>query len=192
MTETKLDSAIHVLKPRTVSVSKRVDLFLLEQGLASKVCHGRTDQVQTKLANCNSIECKSCGAVEYLSRVECRCGHYLRGQLEDEYLERQQQLRADYQQLADLTEKRLKPLRYSVAASIFLMLIPLCQMIFWQESFSVKSTIWFAPALLIGGLSSGFEKYFERPLATCASYFENYTFDTYIAERCTPERGSNA
>jgi hypothetical protein len=151
MTEAKLNSGIHVLKPWTISVSKRVDLFPLEQGLETKVGHSRPDQAQPKLKNCNSIRCKSCGEVEYLSRVECRCGQYLRGQLEDEYLERQQQIHTDYQELAELTENRLKPLRYAVAASIFFMIIPLLQVILLQENFSFKSKIWIVPALVIGG-----------------------------------------
>lgn len=183
MSDIDFPAGVQVLRPRKVSVSKEVDRFLDEEGFDQSRAPKLAEETRPKAENINSVHCKSCGEVEYLSRVDCRCGHYLRGQLEDEYLAWEQQLHADHKELSELIENRLKPLRFFLALSIIFMLIRLLQLTFWSDDFSLKPLIWIVIALLVGGLASLAEKYLSRPLSTSTWYVENYTFEFFLEDR---------
>ena len=188
MSDTDFPADVHVLRPRKVSVSKQVDRFLDEQGLDQSRAPKRAEETRPNAENMNSIHCRSCGEVEYLTRVDCRCGNYLRGQLEDEYLEWEQQLHADHNKLSEFIEIRIRPLRYFLALSTIFMLIPLLQLTFWSDSFSLEILVWFIPALLVGGIAILVEKYVGRPLTLSTQYIENYTFEFFLEDRSTRKK----
>jgi len=185
MSESELPSNVHVLKPRAMSLSDRLDRFLEEHALAPGEKPIRCDPTRPKTPGINAIRCASCGQAEYLTRDYCRCGHFLRGQLEDEYLVRAEQLYADHQELSALIEVRLKPLRYLSAFGTVLLLIPLLQLTFWSEEFSLKPLVWLVPALLIGGFVSIAEKFLSQPITASTRYVENYTFKAFLEDRST-------
>lgn len=183
MTDANFPTNVHILRPRKVSLAEKLDRFLDEHGLEPDETPKRYDLSRPKSVNVNALKCASCGELEYLNREYCRCDHYLRGQLEDEYLAKEQQLLAGHRELSELIAKKLEPLRYLLALSIVFMLIPLLQLTFWVDDFSLKPLIWFVPALLIGGFACLAENYFTRPLTTSTQYVENYTFEFFLKDR---------
>tara|TARA_Y100001001_G_C7992845_1_gene303550 strand:+ start:154 stop:735 length:582 start_codon:yes stop_codon:yes gene_type:complete len=185
MSDTVSAAAVHTLRPRKVSISEQVDHFLEEQGFHQANGTKLVGEKGTNSGNMNRIECRSCGQIEYLSRADCRCGHYLRGQLEDEYLLRADQLNADHQELSALIEVRLKPLRYLSAFGTVLLLVPLLQLTFWSEQFSLEPLVWLVPALLIGGFVSIAEKFLSQPIVASTRHVENYTFEAFLEDRST-------
>lgn len=181
---------VHVLKPRKVSVSRRVDDFLEREGLyptdeAQSVAEepSRHTKVRPNAANINAICCAACGQIEYLSREYCRCGHFLRGQLEDEYLAWERDLHANDAALAETFERKMKPLRRLYLGAIPFLLVPALQVLFWPDSIGVSSMAWFAPAVVIAGAASALEAILGRPLASSESILESYTFETFLEDR---------
>ena len=112
MSDGQLPSNVLVLKPRTMSLSDRLDQFLEQHALAPDEAPIRCDPTRPKAPGINAIRCASCRQMEYLSRDYCRCGHYLRGQLEDEFLTWVDQVAEDHDQLAESVEIKLRKLRY--------------------------------------------------------------------------------
>lgn len=181
---------VHVLKPRKVSVSHRVDDFLEREGLyptdeAQSVAEepSRHAEVRPNAANVNAICCAACGQIEYLSREYCRCGHFLRGQLEDEYLAWERDLHAIHAGLAETFERKMKPLRRLYLVAIPFLLVPALQVLFWPDSIGVSSMAWFAPAVVIAGAASALEAILGRPLASSASILGSYTFEAFLEDR---------
>lgn len=181
---------VHVLKPRKVSVSRRVDNFLEREGLVP------TDEAQSEARepalqsdvrpnakNINAICCAACGQIEYLSRDFCRCGHFLRGQLEDEYLAWERDLHAKHAALAETFERKMKPLRGLLLVAIPFLPVPVLQFLFWPDSLGVSSMAWFAPAVVIAGAAAVLDAILRRPLTSSASILENYTFETFLEDR---------
>lgn len=183
MSDTNFPADLLDQRPRKVSVSRTVDRFLDEHSLKPSHVTALRNDTRPSADNVNSMHCTACGKVEYLSRDYCRCGHYLRGQLEDEYLVWERQIHADYKELSELIEARLKPLRYLILLIIVFMLIPTLQMTLWPDSFSLKTLIWILPALLIGSIVVLAEKILSRPLLDSAWYVENYTFEFFLDDR---------
>lgn len=181
---------VHVLKPRKVSVSRRVDDFLEREGLVPPdEAHSeaqepsRQNAVRPDAKNMNAICCAACGQIEYLSREYCRCGHFLRGQLEDEYLAWERNLHANHATLAETFERKMKPLRGLLLVAIPFLPVPVLQFLFWPDSLGVSSIAWFAPAVVIAGAVAVIDAILKRPLTSSASILENYTFETFLDDR---------
>lgn len=181
---------VHVLKPRKVSVSHRVDDFLEREGLiptdelqSEAEEPSRQRAVRPNAKNMNAICCAACGQIEYLSRDYCRCGHFLHGQLEDEYLAWEHDLHATHAALAEGIERKLRPLRFVYLMAIPFMLVPPMQLIFWPYSTGVISIIWFAPAVVIPGIGALVEAILKRPLKSSASIIGSYAFETFLDDR---------
>ena len=143
----------------------------------------RQSAARPDATNINAICCAGCGQIEYLSREYCRCGHFLRGQLEDEYLARERDLHANHAALAETFERKMKPLRHLQLAAIPFLLVPVMQFLFWPDSLAVSSMAWFAPAVVIAGSVAIIETILKRPLRSSASILGNYTFETFLEDR---------
>ena len=181
---------VHVLKPRKVSVSRRVDDFLEREGLvptdeAQSAAEepSRQSEVRPNAANINAICCAACGQIEYLSREYCRCGHFLRGQLEDEYLAWERDLHTNDAALTETFERKMKPLRRLYLAAIPFLLVPVLQFLLWPDSLDVSSMAWFAPAVVLAGAAAALEAILGRPRASSASTLASYTFETFLEDR---------
>jgi len=173
-----------------VSVSHRVDDFLEREGLvptgeaqSEAVEPARQSEVRPNAKNMNAICCASCGKIEYLSREYCRCGHFLRGQLEDEYLAWERDLHANHAALAETFERKMKPLRGLLLAALPFLSVPVLQYLFWPASLGVSSMAWFAPAVMIAGAAAVLDAILRRPLTSSASILESCTFETFLEDR---------
>ena len=188
MSDTDFPSSVHVLRPRKVSVSKKLDGFLDQAGLAHHSDRTLNDSTRPSANNLNAMTCADCGQIEYLTREYCRCGHYLGGQLQDEYLAWEQQILAEHEELSKKSELTLRPLRLSYFLAIPFMLVPAVNVIFWSEGFVLATLLWWMPVALIAGAGVFAENYILRPLKKSAWFVDNYTIDNFIAQRCSRKR----
>jgi len=178
-----LPSNVHMLKPRTMSLSDRLDAFLESNSLIPEESPVRRDPTRPQTAGINAIECASCGQAEYLTRDYCRCGHYLRGQLEDEFLVWEIEVRADHERLAEHTQRKLKPLRLLCLASLPFIIMPLIYLAFWPE----VSLIYPSVAMLVGFVLLGSvalaESVFMKPVKASIDFLRTYTFESFVEDR---------
>jgi hypothetical protein len=174
---------IHVLRPRKVSVSAKLDKFLDEHCLATVDDLPKPKKSRPIAGNINAIDCAECGEVEYLTRDYCRCGHYIRGQLEDEYIEWEQRLHFENTELSKAIARKMRPLRYLVAVSMLFLIGPLLYLTFWPDSFTLKTLFWMIPSLVAGGGAAFIEKRLDQALQKSAYFLNTYTFDAFIEQR---------
>jgi len=183
MPNTDFPANVHVLRPRKVSLSERLDLFLDEHGLELKEAAKRPDPSRPKSINGNALVCAACGEAEYLTREHCRCGHYLRGQLEDEYCAWKNQVHIKHSKLADAIALKIKPLRYLFAVGLPFLVGPMLYLSFWADSFTLYPLLWMVPGALIGGIVALAERYLTRPLEASAHFLNTYSIETFIDQR---------
>lgn len=183
MSNTDFPANVHVLRPRKVSLSKRLDLFLDEHGLELKEAAKRPDPSRPKSINVNALVCAACGEAEYLTREHCRCGHYLRGQLEDEYYIWENQVHSEHSALADAITLKIKPLRYLFAAGLPFLVGPMLYLNFWADSFTLYPLMWMTLGIFIGGVAALAEKVLTRPLEASSNFLNTYSIETFIDQR---------
>lgn len=183
MSEGQLPSNVHVLKPRTMSLSDRLDAFLDSNALTPEEAPVRRDPTRPQTAGINAIKCASCGQAEYLTRDHCRCGHYLRGQLEDEFLVWEIEVCADHERLAEQTQRKLKPLRLLYLASLPFIITPLIYLAFWHEgSLVYPSVAMFVGFVLLGSVALA-ESVLMKPVMASSDFLRTYTFESFVEER---------
>jgi len=183
MSDTDFPADVHVLRPRKVSVSSKLDSFLDKAGLVPSCSGELNDNTRPIAGSINAIICADCSQVEYLTRDYCRCGHYLNGQLQDEFIVWERNIHSEHAELLGMLERTLKPLRLYYLLAIPFMLVPAVYAIFWSGSFTLSSLLWWMPVLLIAGAGAFAESLFSRPLKESTCLVENYTFDTFIEQR---------
>jgi len=183
MSNTDFPANVHVLRPRKISLSERLDLFLDEHGLELKEAAKQPDHSRPKSINGNALVCAACGEAEYLTREYCRCGHYLRGQFEDEYCAWENQVHSEHIELADAIALKLKPLRYLFAAGLPFLVGPMIYLNFWADSFNLYPLLWMAAGILICGIVALAEKVLMRPLEASAHFLNTYSIETFIDQR---------
>lgn len=183
MSNTEFPANVHVLRPRKVSLSERLDLFLDEHGLELKEATKRPDPSRPKSINGNAMVCATCGEAEYLTREYCRCGHYLRGQLEDEYCAWENQVHREHSELAVAIALKIKPLRYLFAVGLPFLVGPMLYLNFWADSFTLYPLLWMTPGIFIGGIAALTERYLTRPLEASDLFLNTCSIETYIDHR---------
>ena len=146
MSDSQLPSNVHLLRPRTTSLSDRLDRFLEQHALAPDETPIRRDPTRPKAPGINAVRCAACEQMEYLSRDYCRCGHYLRGQLEDEFLAWERQITEEHERLAESVELQLKKVRYQYLISLPFVVVPLIYMVY----VSCEKTICCVPQSRVG------------------------------------------
>jgi hypothetical protein len=164
MSDTNSPAEIHVLRPRKVSASKGLDGFLDEQRIAPRDKPKSYDDTRPSFANINAIYCAVCDEIEYLTRDYCRCGHYLRGQLEDEYIVWENGVHLPHAKLAEEVELKLKPLRFFFCLATVFFAVPTLQMNFLSNSMTFRTFLWVLPGVVIGGAVALVEGFLSRPL----------------------------
>jgi hypothetical protein len=183
MSNTDFPADVHVLRPRKVSLSERLDLFLDEHGLEFKEATKRPDPSRPKSINGNGLVCAVCGKAEYLTCEYCRCGHYLRGQLEDEYCAWENQVRSEHSELADAIALKIKPLRYLFAVGLPFLVGPMLYPNFWADSFTLYPLLWMASGVVICGIVALTERYLTHPIEVSDHFLNTYSIETFIDQR---------
>ncbi|MEO0752885.1 MAG: hypothetical protein AAFY25_13915 [Pseudomonadota bacterium] len=126
--------------------------------------------------------------MEYLTRDYCRCGHYLRGQLEDEFLAWEDQVAEDHIRLAEPVEVKLRKLRYFNLLSLPLVIVPLLFLTFFSESLSLTPMIWMAVGIAVMGVCAGVEQRLQKPVEASQRFLSTYTLETFLEQRVLPRK----
>ena len=183
MSDTDYPASVHVLKPRKVSVSKKLDGFLDKAGLTPSQKAIESDHTRPNSKYPNAILCRNCTQVEYLTRDYCRCGHYLRGQLEDEYLAWEETIHSTHAALEQKVAFSTKPLRLFYLLAVPFMLVPAIQLILWFDQFALSALLWWSPAMMLAGAGMFAENHVIRPLKASTQFLETYSFETFLDQR---------
>ncbi len=171
------------LKPRKVSATSNVDNFLEGIGLTEHT--DPKEGSRPALGTINAARCCVCDQLEYLSREYCRCGHYLRGQIEDEYLNWENNLADQHRKSAVIAERKLKPFRISSAILLLTALSPTAYSVFKHGSASFWSFSWLLLGLAIVGIFSLFEKSITSERDNAAEMLNMASFDLFLHDRIT-------
>jgi len=126
--------------------------------------------------------------MEYLTRDYCRCGHYLRGQLEDEFLAWVDQVTEDHDRLAETAEIKLRKLRYFNLLGLPLVIVPLLFLTFFSEGFSLTPMVWMAVGIAVMGVCAGLERRLQKPVDASQRFLSTYTLETFLEQRVLPRR----
>ena len=186
MSEGQLPSNVHVLKPRTMSVLDRLDRFLEEHALAPDEVQIRRDPTRPKAPGVNAIRCASCEQMEYLTRDYCRCGHYLRGQLEDEFIAWEDKIAEQHQCLAETVALKVRKLRYLNLLGLPFLVLPLLYLAFSSEGPSITHMVWMAIGVVVLGVCAGMELLLQKPVNSSQRSLESYTLETFLEQRGLP------
>ncbi len=196
MSEGSLPSNVHVLKPRTRSLSDRLDEFLQKHALSPNEPQVRCDPTRPNATSINGIRCVSCGKAEYISREYCRCGHYLNGQLEDEYLSWLHSKETAVEKLTLETEKTNKQARWLFCLAISLLLVPLVAIAFFPSGNSLLGLSSFLVALLVAGTACAVENTTKKKIRRSNVELLNSDMTEYLLVRSSlaaeSERGSSS
>ncbi|WP_425090760.1 hypothetical protein [Tropicimonas sp. S265A] len=188
MSEKQLPSNVHVLKPRMMSLADRLDRFLERHALTPSETPIRRDPTRPKAPGINAIRCAACEQAEYLTRDHCRCGHYLRGQLEDEFLAREGEIAVEHQRLAETVALRVKKLRYLNLLGLPFVVIPLLFLTFFSEGLSLTPLVWMAVGIAVMGVCAGLEQRLQKPLQASQQFLDTYTLETFLEQRVLPRK----
>lgn len=191
MSDGRLPSNVHVLKPRAMSLSDRLDRFLEEHALAPNEKPIRRDPTRPKAPGINAIRCSACGQTEYLTREYCRCGHYLAGQIEDEYLAWVLSLAETHERLAEEAEQRMKPVRWAASISFPFLLWPPLQLLLFGEDMPFTTWLWIVPGLVILGLLAVAEKFISAERDASALVVQTASFEGFMNERLLMGTGAS-
>lgn len=188
MSEGQLPSNVHLLKPRTMLISDRLDSFLEEHALAPDEAPIRRDPTRPKAPGVNAIRCASCGQMEYLTRDHCRCGHYLRGQLEDEFLAWEGEIAKEYLCLAETVALRVRKLRYLNLLGLPFVVLPLLFLTFFSEGLSLAPMVWIALGIAVMGVCAALEQHLQNPVEASQRFLDTYTLETFLEQRVLPRK----
>lgn len=188
MAKSSFPSNVHVLKPRAMSLSDRLDAFLEKHALTPNDTPVRCDPTRPKARGINAISCASCGQAEYLTRDYCRCGHYLRGQLEDEFLAWEVRIAEEHEQLAETISPKLRRLRYLNLLSTPFMVLPLIYLAFVPQGLSLFPMVWMAVGVAIMGACALAEQHLQKPIEASQCFLDTYTFETFLEQRILPRK----
>lgn len=183
MLDDEFPEEVRRLKPRKVRLSRDVERLLGSAPFDQKRdMHHEGLALRPDAENLNSIRCAACGQTEYLSRAYCRCGHYLHGQIEDEYLTWVSNLRDIHETIARDAERKLKPLRWLSLVAMPFFLGPIVFALF-STTMPVTAFLWCLPGLgIVGGVALA-DQIISRHKAQSAAFLETADFETFLLVR---------
>jgi hypothetical protein len=182
-TDDRFPANVHVLRPRKLKLADRLDQFLEEHALNLDDKPMRCDPTRPKGASVNALTCAACGQPEYLTRDYCRCGHYLRGQLEDEFLAWEGKIHAEHDQLVSATATKMKPLRFIFAVGSPFIVIPMLHFAFWADGLSIFPFFWMLVGFALLGATAVIERLLLKALEPSLQLLNSYTFESFVQDR---------
>lgn len=171
-----------------MSLSDRLDRFLEQHALAPGETPIRRDPTRPKAPGVNAIRCASCGQMEYLTRDHCRCGHFLRGQLEDEFLAWEGEIAEQHQCLTETVAFRVRKLRYLNLLGLPFVVLPLLFLTFFSEGLSLTPMAWLAFGVAVMGVCAALEQRLQKPVEASQHFFNTYTLETFLEHRVLPRK----
>jgi len=185
MLDEKLPDVVTKLRPRKLRLSKDAERLL------AGVTNAEADPKRQQQANglrpnadsVNAARCAGCGQIEYITREYCRCGHYLAGQIEDEFLDWEQNLAARHERIAEEAELRLKPVRWVASIAFPFFLWPPLQLLLHGDSMPIATWLWVVPGVAVLGLFALAEKFITAKRDASALEVQTASFESFLIER---------
>ncbi|MCL1629095.1 hypothetical protein M3N55_10165 [Roseibaca sp. V10] len=173
------------LRPRKLRLGRDVER-LLEGVCGAEEDSGGSRNKQALRPNAdsaNAIRCAACGRVEYITREHCRCGHYLVGQIEDEYFAYERGLADAHERLSTAAERKLKPLRLATLAGLPFMVWPLLYAFLYGSTASLTIWLWTLPGIAIYGLFGVIQAKINAKRNASAKTLQAATFEQFLIDR---------
>ncbi len=185
MTTEKFPTDVLKLRPRKLRLGREVERLLEGVCRVEESTDGARQKARLRPSSdsINAVRCAACGQVEYITRDYCRCGHYLAGQVMDEYLAWERNLIETHVRLAAEAEEKMKSVRWAFVAAMLFVMWPLVQPLLYSEQMPLVTGLWFLPVIAILGLYAWIEKLVTAKRDTCACAVENATFEQFLIER---------
>ena len=120
--------------------------------------------------------------------THCRCGHYLRGQLEDEFLAWEDEIAEQHQCLVETVALRVRKLRYLNLLGLPFVVLPLLFLTFFLEGLSLAPMAWMAVGITVMGVCTGLEQRLQKPVQTSQQFLDTYTLETFLEQRVLPRK----
>lgn len=176
------------LRPRKLRLGRKVERLLEDVYGAEENADraGQKSRLRPSADSMNAIRCADCGQVEYISRDYCRCGHYLAGQIMDEYLAWERDLAGTHDLLVAETDEKLKPVRWASVTAMPFFLWLLLLALLGNGQIPLSTWAWILPGLAILGLCALVEKVITRKRDASAYAVETASFEQFLTER--PQR----
>ena len=185
MLDEKLPDDVKNLRPRKLRLSKDAERLLAEATNADTdpERQQRTNGLRPNADSVNAARCAGCGQVEYITREYCRCGHYLAGQIEDEYLAWEHNLAETHERLSTEADRKLKPFRIMALVALPFIVWPLFYPVLFDSFGSLTTWLWMLPGIVIFGLFGLIQAIVTAERNACAHALANATFEQFLTER---------
>ena len=185
MFDEKFPDDVMKLRPRKLRLGQNVERLL--EGVSSQDQKRnqaeQNNNLRPNVDSINAVRCESCGELEYITRDFCRCGHYLNGQIEDEYLAWERGLAETHERLATEAEHRMKPIRWASLSALPFIAWPLLHSLFVVEAGSILMWLWVLPGFAIYGLLALIETFLTTGRNLSARALETASFEQFLIER---------
>lgn len=170
------------LRPRRLRLGRNVER-LLEDVCGADEGPGRLRALRPNADSANAIRCAACGQVEYITREYCRCGHYLGGQIEDEYFAYERGLVEAHERLSTEAERKLKPLRLATLAGLPFIVWPFLHAFLYGATGSLTIWLWMLPGVAIYGLFGLIQAKINAKRNASAQELQAATFEQFLIDR---------
>ena len=190
MLDEKLPDDMKNLRPRKLRLSEDAERLLasVTDADANPKRQQRANGLRPNADSVNAARCAGCGHIEYITREYCRCGHYLAGQIEDEFLAWEQDLAAEHERLAEEAEQRMKPVRWTALTAFPFLLWPPLQLLLHGDSMPLVTWLWVVPGVAVLGLFALAEKIITAKRDSYARTLASATFERFLTERIPTPR----
>lgn len=185
MLDQEIPEEVRKLRPRKLRLGQDAERLLAHAcGAEGNPNPSRQRRgLRPKADSINAIRCADCGQVEYLTREYCRCGHYLVGQLQDEYLAWEQDLLETQERLSAAADRCLRPFRLAMLAGLPFVALPPLYVGFSGAPSSVDVWLWMLPGLALFGLGGLAEARAVAKRDVVTKTIANATFEQFLNER---------
>lgn len=185
MLDEKLPDDAKNLRPRKLRLSKDAERLLagVTDAEADPKRKQRANGLRPNADSVNAARCAGCGQVEYITREYCRCGHYLAGQIEDEYLDWEQGLAKTHERPSIEADRKLRPFRFMALAALPFIVWPLLYPVLFDEFGSLTTWLWMLPGIAIFGLFGLIQVIVTAERNACAHALANASFEQFLTER---------
>lgn len=185
MLDEELPGDVAKLRPRKLRLGPDVERLL--EGVAGVEVDPKkareANGLRPKANSVNAARCAGCGQIEYITREYCRCGHYLTGQIEDEYLAWERNLAETHGRLSTEADRKLKPFRIMALAAIPFIVWPLLYPVLFEDFGSLTTWLWMLPGIAIFGLFGLIQTFVTAELNDSAQALATANFEQFLTER---------
>lgn len=185
MLDEELPDDVAKLRPRKLRLGPDVERLL--EGVTGVEVDPKkareTNGLRPKANSVNAARCAGCGQIEYITREYCRCGHYLTGQIEDEYLAWERNLAETHERLSTEADRKLKPFRIMALTAIPFIIWPLLYPVLFDDFGSLTTWLWMLPGIAIFGLFGLVQAIVTAELNDSAQALAAASFEQFLTER---------